>query len=215
MLQLQLYYSYLLVLLIATITSLKGTKVKSIENILLSILLFCTLISEISALILIMKYNNNSIGYHIFNPIQFLIICLYYNRIIPEFRKYHIGIIIGIVGLFLGVINSLFLQELNTFNTNYLLFESVSIIMMSLHFFYSLLKTDKANTLNYQHFWVCLTFLLFWSITYTNWGLVHVFSSQMYKRPPILSLILISVNILTYSSFVVIFILTKKNKLSQ
>ncbi len=215
MLQLQLYYSYLFVLLIATISSLKRSKNKSIESMLLSILLFCTLVSEVAALILIVKYKNNSFGYHIFNPIQFLLICLYYNRIIPEFKKYHIGIILGIIGLLFGIVNTLFIQSFNTFNSNYLLFESVSIIMMSLHFFYSLLKTDKANILNYQHFWICLTFLLFWSITYTNWGLIHVFSSQMYKRPPILSLILISVNIVTYSSFAAIFILAKKNKLSQ
>lgn len=215
MFQLQLYYFYLFVLLIAATTSVRGNKIKSIENKLLSILLICTLISEISALILIAKYKNNSFGYHIFNPIQFLIICLYYNRIIPEFKKYHIGVILGSLGLLFGIINTLFIQGFNTFNSNYLLFESVAIIMMSLHFFYSLIKTDKSNTMSYQPFWICLTFLLFWSITYTNWGLMHVFNSQIYKRPAILGIILIAVNILTYSSFAVIFILTKKNKLSE
>jgi hypothetical protein len=207
------YYLYLGVLFVLSAISVIGKMTKGNGRRFLSLLFCCTFVSEVFAEILSRVIHNNLMVYHCFNPIQFLLISLYYNSIIPEFRRKKTGFYIGILGIMFALTNSLFIQTVNEFNSNYLLFESILIIAMSLHSFYSIIKRDDIDILKHEPFWISLVFLLFWSITYTYWGLGYAFDTSEGHIFWIMIDILWIVNMLTYMGFAVIIILGKKNKL--
>lgn len=211
---LTLLYIYLAVIAVALYCSLLAYRPNSNESKLLSLLLGITLCSETTTCILAVTIRNNLPVYHIFSPVQFLLIALYFNESIPAFKKNATGIWIGISGIILSVLNSACLQGFNQFNSNFLLFESISIIAMSLQMFYHLIRQDDILPFRSQHFWISLIFLLFWSITYTFWGLNNAFDEKILYLIPILGSVLTTVNILTYSALAIIFFLTRKNKLS-
>src|ERR1044072_8325350 len=115
-------YIYLFVLLFSFVCSII-LKNKDKSNTLLCILLGLTLANELVAYFAAKKFGNNLIVYHSFSPIQFFVVALYFNYNIPEFKKYNLGIYIGIAGIILGFINTFFIQGVNVFNSFYVLFE--------------------------------------------------------------------------------------------
>ncbi|MBL7717699.1 MAG: hypothetical protein JNL72_02595 [Flavipsychrobacter sp.] len=208
------YYFYLLVVFIAFLFSLSTGKNSGAERKYLSALLLLTLVSEAIADILSSTIRINLAVYHFFNPLQLCLVALYFNEIIPEFKAKGIGIYISITSVVLGASNAIWIQNLKNLNSNFLLFESICIITMSLHMFYYLIRNDEIQAFRNQHFWISLVMLLFWSITYTFWGLSNAFDENVLHLIPTLGGLLATVNILTYSALAIIFFLTRKNKLS-
>lgn len=204
------YYLYLALVLIAFLISIHKIGLSRREDIVLSLLLISTFISELIAILLINKYKNNLIIYHIFSPIQFLLISIYFNDVIKSFKEKNTGIYIGISGIAISVINTLFIQHINVLNSYYILFEGIIIIAMILHFFYSIIQQDQQVLFRNKHVWIGMSLLLFWSITYSYWALSGGITEYAYEYMPVIARILRYVNIITYSSLSIIFLLNKK-----
>lgn len=197
---------YLIVIALAIIACIINLKSLDKAAIILFILLPITFFSEIVAYYSALKYKNNLWVYHFFNPVQFFVISLYYNYSIVRFRKKHIGIYIALAGVGLGILNSIYLQNLKSLNSYFLLFEGMSIIFMSLFSFSQMFIDNNIDLLKYSHFWLTFILLSFWSITFVNWGLYEVIQSKaLFFMPAVLMTIWI-VNVLTYLGMGLVFL---------
>lgn len=151
--------------------------------------------------------------YHVFNPIQFLIISLYFNESIPSFKRKNIGRYIGTIGVIASVLNILFLQPLNTSNYYFLVFESLIIVFMALYSFIEMFLNENHDLIRNQHFWISFILLSFWSITLTYWAMHEIIDKHAAYFIKYIAYILVSVNILTYLGLGATLFLTSKKVL--
>ncbi|HEY1032783.1 MAG TPA: hypothetical protein VGD89_13480 [Flavipsychrobacter sp.] len=176
-------------------------------------LMLITLINERVADYYAHNGGNNFISYGVFNPIQLLIIALYFNYSIPFFKSNKIGIYIGIAGCILGFINYYVVQSPAKMNTYFLLAESIIVVAMSLIAFYNMLQSDNDMRLrNNPHFWFTAIFLFFWTATFLFWGLYDFLIEQIKVNAGLLHLSLILINVITYIGFGTVFLLYPKMK---
>lgn len=178
--------------------------------------IFCGLVClvcvcEFLALYYRWKHHNNMPVYSIYSLVEFFTISLYFNYSIDIFRKKNIGIYVGITGIILGILDIVFLQPLNTFNSYYLFFEGIGIITMALFSFFRLLINEDGLVLyTYPHFWFTAILSLFWSSVFINWG----FGEYVYKHhKEMLHLLANSIsiiNIITYFAIGCVFLLFPK-----
>lgn len=193
--ELSIFY-HILLIGVSVLGALKfrksGTSIK-----LLIIYLISTAVVENLAYVLALTIKHNLYVYHIYSPIQLSILAYYYQYSISSLRKTKAGLIISILGAILSFINAvLFQSPQKHFNSNILIFESTTIIALSLYYFLDYFKQDvkRAPLINIE-FWLSCLLLFFWSATLLQWLLgdfIHGdFSETMYIIHQV-------VNIITY-----------------
>jgi hypothetical protein len=181
----------------------------------LLLLIICTVASEYIAHYAGVTYRNNMPVYHIFAPLQFFLVGVYYNYNIDTFKRNNIGIYIGIAGVILSILNSLFLQPINTFNTYFLLFSGFSIISMSLYSFYRILENEEVELFKNPHFWFSSILLFFWSTTYINWSLYRILELKKIKVLPFIGTSLWIINLITYTAIGLAFMFYPRKSVSR
>jgi hypothetical protein len=111
-----------------------GLLYKKLDPILrlFSLFLFFSAVIQITALILAINRTNNLPLLHVYVAVGFLLLSLFYKRVLNNFI--HAGIIWLITGCFLiyTILNSIFIETFFTFNSIALAVESVLIIILSL-----------------------------------------------------------------------------------
>ncbi len=175
-----------------------------------------TFLSEISAWRCALHFGNNMAVYHFFSPVQFLLICTYFNYTIDIFRKYSIGYIIGISGLLLALTSTLYIQPCHSINSVFLLFESLMIAAISLFAFFRLLLEEEAIDLKHQfHFWSTGVFFLFWTLTMCYWGLFNAMKAKLTDSILFIQIFILLLNILCYVSMFILFCFTQRLKFTH
>lgn len=205
------YYIYISIIIIAITTSLLRYRKLDRASKTLSVLLIVTLLSETVAYYMAKYYRNNFPVYHFFAPVQLFIVGLYFNYSVEKFRKKNIGLYIGIAGIALAVLNSLYFQPLHTLNSYFLMYEGFCTVFMCLYAFNQMFLDDEYNMLSLPHFWFTFILLAFWSITYVNWGVHEVMRINMIDIMSITAQVLWIVNVLTYSGIAFVFLFYRKN----
>ena len=206
-------YIYLLSLLFASVCSLSRFRAIDKASKILSVLISCAFINECAAFLLAKLYHNNLVLYNIYSFIEFAILSMYFNNIIDVFIKKNVGVYIGVAGIVLGVLNLIFLQHLDSFNSYFYLFEALTVIGMSLFaFFRLLLKHDSLTLYTYHHFWFVSILLFFWSITFLCWGLYDYINQQLRQSARNINTALAIVGIITYTALGCVFLLYPKMK---
>ena len=178
--------------------------------------LIITSISEVIAYKLALERKNNLLLYHIYTPIQFFFLCLYFNIIISFFRRIYAGYIIGISAIVLSVLNTIFLQHPKTsYNTNFLAIESLLVVGMTLCYYYDYLsKPITSKHITSPEFWITCLLLTYWSFTYLRWLVETTVPSLITANAIIIQYMMWSINIFTYSGFAIIFLFYRKQKVS-
>jgi len=178
------------------------------------LLLICIeTINEIIAFFFAKEYNNNYPIYNIYSLVELFTVSLYFNFSIDVFRKWNIGVYIGIIGIIVGLLNLYYLQSIKTFNSYFMLFEAFCIIGMALFaFFRLLLKHEQLVLLRYPHFWFITILLLFWSVTFLLWGCFKMLTDTLGRKIWIVDMGLWIVNLVTYTGIAVVFLLYPKMK---
>ncbi len=177
------------------------------------ILIWVAFISELTAKYTSVKYHTNMPVYAIYGFLEFIMVSLYFNYSIDTFRKHHIGYFTAVVGVAIGVANSIWYQPLNTLNTLYIFLECIGIVCMSLYSFYRLLLINTTLRLRERvHFWIPCIFLFYWCTTLSSWGLYDYFRTGVKDKTRILNISLSLVNILTYFAYGIVFFLYPKMK---
>lgn len=202
-------YIDLVVVLSAFLIGLYRYSVIDRPSRVLLLLLLIILIDESVGHIFSERFGNNMVIYNSYSLVELFLISLYFNYTIKRFRKRNIGCYIGALGLIFGVLNFSLLQPLNSFSTSYLLFEGFFIILMSLiSFYYLLLSEDDLKLYRQSHFWFTSVLLFFWSVTYVAWGIFPLIHSKTNIK--LIESLLWVVNIISYSSIAIIFLLYPK-----
>ncbi|WP_282079933.1 hypothetical protein [Aquimarina algiphila] len=130
----------------------------------LLLLVLITVLVEIISWILWYKLINNMPLYHFFTIIQFLLIVNIYRTVLSKMFSKLFFIIISIGFVIFAIINTLFFQNLTTFNSNVTTLLGLIVIFFALSYFYALLKEVKYRTLESNPmFWINSGFLIYFS----------------------------------------------------
>lgn len=160
--------------------------------------MFTTFVNEVSAFIAAVLWHNNLPLYHIFSPIEFFLTSLYFNCSISYFRKRNVGVIVGIIGVAVSILNILFFQNITTVNSYFLLFEGTVIIIYCLLSLHQILLDEEHLPYRFAHFWITLCCLIYWSSTFTGWGLYAVLSEEDIKLVAFFDKVLTAANFILY-----------------
>lgn len=195
----------LVILLFASIMSLIWLKKLDKASKYITTLLCIAFTTEAVALWAAYEFQQNNPAYNISNIISFTVFCAYFNNIIGSFRARKATVIIGAIGVILAVANMIFIQGLYILNTNFLAFESITIVGMSLYYYYDFLKSDTYIKKLPIHFWITSLILIFWSFALFHWlvGVTIMYSKTDTADWP--RKIISVVNMLTYLSFGILF----------
>ncbi|MCB9044707.1 MAG: hypothetical protein H6550_01080 [Chitinophagales bacterium] len=209
------YYYYLGVLLLAILIGLYKVRTKDITVKIIVLLLSLTFVSELIAKISASVFHNNMYVYHIFAPVQLLVLGIYFDSIEPRFKKKRIGLIIGLAGVLIAICNTLLFQPPTALNSNFLLFEGLAVMALSLFTFQRILNDDKIDIYKYPYFWFNIILVFFWSITYTIWALHSVIMlKKMYIMEHLYDILWV-VNIITYLAIAAVLFIFSNKRLSH
>jgi len=205
------YYTYFVSLAYASFFGIYRFKKLDIASRILSVLVCSALINESIGFYLSIKLGSNMALYAIYCLIEYGMLCLYFNKIIDVFIKRNIGIYIGIGGIIFGILNLVFIQNLDSLNSYFLFFEGLMVIGMSLFACTRLLlKNDVPYLFRYPHFWFLCILVFFWSITFLNWGLYDYVNLKLKKTAWEINFSLQIICIITYFCLGTVFLLYPK-----
>ena len=203
-------YPYFILLGIINILSVWQWKALAKEDKIIALLIGLTTIEEIIAALASHKFQNNLWVFHIYSPIEFFLISLYFNYCIRTFRKKKIGLGIGLFGIVLAICNTLFIQKITTINSYYLLFEGSLVIIYCLLSFHQILMDEERLPYRFAHFWITICFIIYWSSTFTGWGIYNVLDKDEFLLNPIFDKVLAAANFAFYLGLSAVFIFYKK-----
>jgi hypothetical protein len=172
-----------------------------------------TLLSELMALN-IDKFNlpSNYIVYHIFNPIQYIIVAWAYYQ---EFRKKQILISMPIMVIW-SLILSVFIQPITEFNSYYISFELLIFTAFSVYYFLLLLRIETDNKLkDYPLFWISCGWLLFSVANLFVFGTYNSFFKENSYIERVFAYIRVFSNYILYSLFIVAFLVKQHTLLGD
>ncbi|WP_109436403.1 hypothetical protein [Aquimarina sp. AU119] len=130
----------------------------------LLLLILVTVLVEVISRILWYKQVNNLPVYHFYTVIEFLLIINVYRFELSKVFSKLFFIIISIGFVIFAIINTLFFQNLTTFNSNVTTLLGLIVIFFALSYFYALLKEVKYRTLESNPmFWINSGFLIYFS----------------------------------------------------
>ena len=201
--------TYFTIVLTASICSLvRFRELKNAEK-WVAYLLCTTLFFELLSVLAIELWKNNMYVYHIWSPIQLLLVCMYFNESVAAFKKYNIGVSIALVGFVVALANVFFLQPPDSLNSIFLLYESFCIIGLSLYSFFELAQKEKEIIANI-HFWLTTIFLIYWSAVFMYWGMYHHLSTTLKHYFGPVTYTIWTINPLAYSGIALVFLLYRK-----
>lgn len=205
---------YITVLVFAIWISLKRLKGMELSLKFICMLLGYTLITEILAAYMAVRYRQNLMIYHIYPSVSLAFIALYYNYSIKEFRQYKIGYFVAGFGFLAAILNTLYLQPLKVMDSNVTLLAGVLIVMMAILSFYKIYMDE--NNLRFArtpHFWLSVLFLFYYCTTFFLFGLMqYCLMKKMHTILQGMYWFLWSVNLIFYTGIGVIFLLTVSRK---
>lgn len=202
----------MLILCLASTTGLIRYKKLDRASRLIVWYIVLTFIMEALAMLAAIIYRNNLPIYHVYSPLQFLVLSIYFNISEDQKRIKPAGWIIGIGGFILSICNSIYLQPLTELNTNFIVLESFLVIAMSLFAFYRLLSSDFMYVHLSPRFWFSAIFLVFWSFTFFYWLVGVLIYKSMPDKAIWLNIMIWFINIFTYSAFAAVFLSYNKMK---
>ncbi|WP_299259424.1 hypothetical protein [uncultured Aquimarina sp.] len=107
---------------------------------------------------------NNLPLYHFYAVIEFVLIINIYRIVLSKIFSKQVFIILGVAFTIFAIMNTLFFQNLNTFNSNVTTLMGLLVIFLALSYFYALLKEVKYSALETNPmFWINAGFLIYFS----------------------------------------------------
>ncbi|MEC3880207.1 hypothetical protein [Parapedobacter sp. 10938] len=175
-------------------------------------MLICTtMISEVLAYILAIRYGNNLGVYAVSSIVSIFFTCMYFNYSIPLFHKYKVGYIIAAISTAIGIISNFFLQSVNQFPSYFLHYQALIVIAMAMFSLAQMLYSyDYFDVKVEPHFWACVILIFFWSITYFNWTLFQYYKLRLEQHNRFILLSMFMVNLITNIGTALLLFLTPK-----
>jgi hypothetical protein len=202
--------AYFTLLLLVSVLGIVKWKSLNLAEKYMAILMPVTLVTEWLAFLIIKNSGNSLPVYHVFNPVEFLLISLYFNQSIEAFKRKNIGLYVGVAGMLIGLMNTLLFQKPTTINSYFLLFEGTVVIIFCLLSFHQILLDEEHLPYGFAHFWITICFMVFYSTTFTGWGIYTILDPKERVINSIFHNVLATVNFIFYTGIAAIFINYKK-----
>ncbi|TXJ25914.1 MAG: hypothetical protein E6Q24_13580 [Chitinophagaceae bacterium] len=189
---------YLILLVYLLVLGLIRFKKLTLPFQILTVLIACTLVSEIISRVLINVFKNSSPVYHVFNIVNFTGYALIYYFLLQSrlSRKVILLLIAGAVCF--SVFNTIFLQSLWSFPSNFLLILCFLNIYCALLLFRQMLHDDEEiDILRQSVFWFNCAVLLFYTAIFLNWSFYNYLVRNKFNTKTI-STIMYYLNIAYY-----------------
>lgn len=158
-------------------------------------------LSETVAWFSILRFKTNLPVYAVSSIIEFIIICFYFNATLAYFRKWNIGIWAAAIGTLFGILNSALLQPMNTINVNFLFFECLAIVCLSLFSIYQRLMAGDISLTKETHYWIPCILLFYKCSALWNWGTYDYVLSRDPGKTIYLNIGILTINTATYLAF--------------
>ncbi len=151
-------------LFVPAVIFLARSKVLAAVQKKLAILVLVTLLVEVVSRILWYKKINNLPIYHFYTVIEFLLILNIYKEPLRKVFDVKYLVIIGVGFTGFAILNTIFFQDLFTFNSNVTTLMGLLVVVFALSYFYALLKEVKYSALETNPmFWINSGFLIYFS----------------------------------------------------
>jgi hypothetical protein len=136
----------------------------SFDQRILVCLLVCTLVVEVVSVLLWRFKMNNNFLYHVYSVFEiFFLGTLYARNLQGLLQPVYVNVCIVFLGLF-ALVNTLFFQSLKEFNSNVTFVESLLLIILSMLYFYKLLRDLEHRKLEREPmFWINMSVLTYFS----------------------------------------------------
>jgi len=171
-----LAFGYLGISFSAIIGAFRYRRADAAMRILIIQLLMTAVSESVNFLLLVKKNYTARYGlFHTSSILEMILVSAYFIRLLVPGKLFKKLLIVNIViWISVGTLNIVFLQPIDTLNTNLLMLESLGINTMSLYTIYWMLKKDIWNIFAIPHFWVAILWLLLWSSTFFFWAFIKI-----------------------------------------
>lgn len=203
---------YILLLAGVSVISITRYKVVDTSAKFIVALLLLTSFSETVAYYISITTKNNLFIYHIYSPIQLLLLSIFYNYTITFFKPKNIGLLIGVTGVIASILFSILFQNpTSSLNTYFLVLESLLIIGMTLCYFYDFLNTTHTTKqFTTPNFWIACILLIYWSFTFFRWSVGVAIPSISLENTKWINYMMYFINMVTYTGFGLVFLFYRK-----
>ncbi len=144
-----------------------------------------------------------------YSLLEFLLIMLYYYRLLSKRLYKKVALVLIFSGL-LWFIGSLFPGTYPSNSLSFILFEALAIIVVSCFYYIDLLLKKDVNISLLPSFWITLSMLFYWTTTYTRDGLLIFYDHVSAQFLTGLEYFFISINVGFYLSLSLIILNHKK-----
>jgi hypothetical protein len=189
---------YLLAVVLAVAAGIYNWKQLDKAARVFVVLLGVTLGNEISSIINAYATGNNMPLYHAFAVVQLTFIVAYFLHLHQIFTTGRLVVAAG-VATGAAVLNVINFQPLDGINSNFLMLESIIIIIMSIISLYRIIDDERIEWPSRNvHFRIWLFLLILWSSTFFWWGL-YTYIEQNKELRNIANYIRVVLNIIIYA----------------
>ncbi len=177
------------------------------------LLLLISFVTECLAILVAFKYGNNLAVYNLANLSQIFVIAVYFNYTIKLFEQWNLGYLIGLLSALFGVLNLIYFEPINVYNSNFFLYQTILVISLGLSLYIQFLYFEHYFKMhNSVHFWLVLVLMFFYALNYGNMSLYKYLTEHLPESKSAIDAAIVILNGITNVCFAVIFFLYPKFK---
>lgn len=204
-----LEWVYLPLLFVNAFLSIRQWRLLSKADRYIAILLSLTAATELIGQQMAHRYMNNLLVYRIYNIIALLLVAKYFDRCVFARTKTMRWIASGIVLLF-SMAAIVVLPITSEGHATILLIQATMTIAFCLFSIRQILLQMENLPYRFVQFWLTCAFLLYWSLTFTGWGVSYFATSKNDPLAVLFFPMLILANLALYTATALILFFYKK-----
>lgn len=204
-----LEWVYLPLLIVNAFLSIRQWRLLSTADRYIAILLSLTAVTELIGHHMARRYMNNLLVYRIYDIISLLLVAKYFDQCVFARTKTKWWIASGIALAF-SFAAIVVLPITSEGHATFLLIQATMTIAFCLFSIRQILLQMENLPYRFVQFWLTCAFLLFWSLTFTGWGVSYFATSKNDPLSVLFFPLLILANLALYTTTAFILFFYKK-----
>ena len=167
---------------------------------------------ELIGLILLSRSEHNTLYYNFFTLFEFCFYLFVLSNIIKVKRVKKIILVTLFIFLPVALVNILFIQK-ETFHSFSYSIGCLLVVTFCIYYFFELFsKPNSIKLVREPAFWICSGLLLYYCCSFPLMGLLNLFYTIRPTQIDNIRIILISLNIILYTLFIIAFLCRIKSR---
>lgn len=174
-------------------------------------LLSLAFVTECLAAVVAFRYRNNLSVYNISNLGQVFLIALYFNFCSSTLKRRNIGLFLGILSIIVGVLNMWLFQPIDTYNSNYFLYQTLLVLVLGMYVYTQfLLNKTYLRVQRSPHFWFILVLFFFYVFNFFTMSLYDYETKHLNEYKRLVDYSIVYLSAATNTAFTLVFIFYPK-----